>query len=65
MVYNFIFAFIILSVLYLTYIQIFFPLLKLGQAETDILPTPEHCDSMATLFEGNTKTFAHFAEIDY
>lgn len=43
---NLLFALVVLTVLYLTYGQLFFPMLKKGQAEVDILPTVEECDSL-------------------
>lgn len=65
MIRNVLFAIVVLTVLYLTYIQLFFPLLKQGQAEVDILPTIEFCDSMSTNFDDNTVAFANFAKVEY
>lgn len=65
MFYNIIFVIIALTILYLTYIKVFLPLLKKGQAEVDILPTSEYCDSMGELFKSKTDIFAKFAKSDY
>ena len=43
---NTIFSMVVLAVLCFTYVVMFFPLLQKNQAEVDILPTVDQCDSM-------------------
>ena len=62
---NLLFALVVLTVLYFTYGWLFFPKLKKSQAEVDILPTIEDCDSMAGQFRSSVTSFADFAKSDY